>query len=312
MSLTLAGAALAAGALSAAAGVGSSISNAFTSSRWARKNLDFQKEQFRYQQYMNQLQMQREDSAYQRAVNDAQAAGLSPLAVSGGAVTGDLSSSAFSGVGNNAGQIDSSGITQGINNALGVFQAGLSREQQNNNNALTSSDVAYKFAQTQASNAQTAFLNKQSESISLDNAYKTATMQSRIDEQSAKVAQYGYLADEIQSRTDLNKEQKSKLTAEVKLLETQAETYGQYLSEQLESARLANQNQVIKNDIARLDRLFRNADWALYGVDKQMEYLSKNRGLFGKLGLGDVMASLNGARALNFRADTSWFSEYGK
>lgn len=312
MSLTLAGAALGAGALSSATGIGGALVNAYTSSKWARKNLNFQKQQFRYQQSMNQLQMQREDSAYQRAVNDAQAAGLSPLAVSGGAVTGDLSSTAFSGVGNNAGQIDTSAVSQGINNALGVYQAGLSREQQNNNNALASSDVAYKLAQTQASNAQTAFLNQQSESVSLDNAYKTATMQSRIDEQSAKVAQYDYLADEIRSRTDLNKEQKSKLTAEIGLLQTQAQTYGDYLSEQLESARLANQNQVIKNDVARLDRLFRNADWALYGVDKQMDYLSKNKGLFGKLGLGDVMASLNGARALNFRADTDWFSEYKK
>lgn len=45
-----------------------------------------------YQKQLNKLQMQREDTAYQRAVSDAMQAGLSPLAVSGtsGAASGAL------------------------------------------------------------------------------------------------------------------------------------------------------------------------------------------------------------------------------
>lgn len=310
MPLTLAGAALGAGAISGASSLAGSLINAYTSNKWASKNLAFQKNQFQYQKYLNELQMSREDTAFQRAVADARAAGLSPLAVSSGAVTGDLSSTAFSGVGNNAGQIDTGSISNALNSALGVYQAGLQREQQNNNNAATSADIAFKLAQSQASNAQTAFLNEQSKSISLDNAFKTATMQSRIDEQDAKTKQYGLLAQEIAARTDLTKSEKSKVLAEVGLLETQSKTYGDYLAEQLQSARLANASQTIKNDVLRLDRLFRNADWNLYNVDKQLDWSSRNKTLFGQI-FGDLQSiCANLQNAFSKRPDTSWFREY--
>lgn len=286
-------------------GLGSSLLNAATSSYWANKNLSFQNRQFDYQKQLNALQMEREDSAFQRAVSDARAAGLSPLAVSSGAVTGDLSSTQLSGVGNNAGQID---LSSAVSNALGVYRAGLEREQQNNNNAATSADVAFKLAQTQANNAQTAFLNKQSESVSLDNAFKTATMQSRIEEAAARADQYGLLAKEIAARTDLTNEQKRKYGVEIGLLETQSKSYADFLQASLDSARLANASQTIKNDTLRLDRLFRNADWNLYKVDKSLQY-SSNSSVFGKL-FGDIQRSISGFTFALSNPDTKWFSEY--
>lgn len=293
--------------ISGGAGLLSGLVNAATSSYWANKNLSFQQKQFDYQRELNALQMQREDSAFQRAVADARAAGLSPLAVSSGAVTGDLSSTQLSGVGNNAGQID---LSSAVNNALSVYQAGLQREQQNNNNAATSADVAFKLAQTQANNAQTAFLNQQSESVSLDNAFKTATMQSRIDEVAGRAGQYSLLAKEIAARTDLTREQKRKLGVEIGMLETQSKSYADYLQANLDAARLANASQVIKNDNLRLDRYFRNADWQLYKVDKTVDWHAKNKSLFGML-FGDLTNITAGLQnAFTSPADTSWFSEY--
>lgn len=59
-----------------------------TSKEIAEKNFNLQQEQFDYQKQLNELMMEREDTAYQRAVKDAQAAGLSALSVNGGASSG--------------------------------------------------------------------------------------------------------------------------------------------------------------------------------------------------------------------------------
>ncbi|AYQ58163.1 putative VP2 [Microviridae sp.] len=49
----------------------------------AEKNLAFQQQAFQYNKDLNTLQMQRQDTSYQRAVADAQKAGFSPLVASG-------------------------------------------------------------------------------------------------------------------------------------------------------------------------------------------------------------------------------------
>lgn len=304
--------ALISGGISAGTSLLGGLSNARQSERWAQRNLDLQKSQFEYQKQLNNLQMSREDSAYQRAVSDAKAAGLSPLAVSGGASAGAMSSTAFSGVGNNAGQVDYSGIQSGLSNALSVYNAGLQREQQNNNNAQSKADIAFKLAQTQASNAQTAFLNNQSEAVSLDNAFKTSTMASRVSEAEGKAKYYDFLFREIESRTDLNKAEKEKLTSELNLLKIQEKTYADYLQEQLNSAKLANAEQTIKNDNLRIDRLFKNAELSVWDIDKRMNWHDKNKSLFNMLGLGnlqDLGAQLEFARRK--QSDTAWFHEYG-
>lgn len=54
-----------------------------TSKEIAEKNFNLQQEQFDYQKQLNELLMEREDTAYQRAVKDAQAAGLSAQGIAG-------------------------------------------------------------------------------------------------------------------------------------------------------------------------------------------------------------------------------------
>ncbi len=49
----------------------------------AEKNLAFQQQAFQYNKDLNNMQMQRQDTSYQRAVADAQKAGFSPLVASG-------------------------------------------------------------------------------------------------------------------------------------------------------------------------------------------------------------------------------------
>lgn len=63
------------------------------------KNLQFQREQFDYQKTLNELQMEREDTAFQRQALDAQSVGINPMALAGGngAPSSALSSTSFSG-----------------------------------------------------------------------------------------------------------------------------------------------------------------------------------------------------------------------
>lgn len=71
----------------------------------AQMNYDLQKDQFSYQKELNDLQVQREDTAYTRAVQDLKSAGLSPLMLSSGASSAPLSSAS-------APQMDTSGVNQ--------------------------------------------------------------------------------------------------------------------------------------------------------------------------------------------------------
>ena len=54
----------------------------------AQQNLAMQQQQFEYQQQLNNLQMEREDTAWQRSVADMQKAGLSPLNASASQTSG--------------------------------------------------------------------------------------------------------------------------------------------------------------------------------------------------------------------------------
>ena len=52
--------------------------------RQGQENLQMQKEQMEYTKKLNEEIMRREDTAYQRKVNDLRKAGLSPLMIDGG------------------------------------------------------------------------------------------------------------------------------------------------------------------------------------------------------------------------------------
>lgn len=56
----------------------------------SNKNLNMQKEQYEYEKQLQQQVFEREDTAYQRAVNDARSAGLSALSVSSGSSAGEV------------------------------------------------------------------------------------------------------------------------------------------------------------------------------------------------------------------------------
>lgn len=87
--------------------------------RVADRNYQWQKTQWEYQKELNNLAMQREDTAYSRAVQDLKNAGLSPLMLSAGAGAQALSS----GV---APQYD----VNGVNTAYGAKQDALERRRQ--------------------------------------------------------------------------------------------------------------------------------------------------------------------------------------
>lgn len=303
---------------SSALGLGGSLFNAGVSADNAKKNLEFQREQFEYQKKLNELQMQREDTALQRGVNDARAAGLSPLAAAPSSAAA-MSSTGFSGTSTDAGTIDTSslsGLSSAANNALSAYQTiqqlGFQEQHQFNENASTSADIAFKLAQTDAANAQAALLNGQNEAVSIDNAFKSATLQDRIDTIMYQARQAEKIVSEIESRTDLNKEQKNKLVQEVKQLGIQNESYADYLKYNLESMKLANENMRYKNDISKLDRLFKNADWNLYQVDKTLSWLSQNKTVLGSA-YSDLVRSFAGIKnSFSKPASTDWFWENRK
>lgn len=97
-----------AAAVGAAASIGSAIYNMYSQKKNNDRVEDFTREQFDYNRQLNNQLMQREDTAYQRAVSDARAAGLSPLTVAGtgGAGSGGTVSQSNLSLGTQAPQIE--------------------------------------------------------------------------------------------------------------------------------------------------------------------------------------------------------------
>lgn len=98
----------------------------------ASMNFDLSQRQFEYQKQLNQLQMDREDTAFQRQVADLKAAGLSPLMVAGsGATSAPLTSA-------QAPQMDISGINQALSNYVGSYNDIFNRRLQRQTFAMQS------------------------------------------------------------------------------------------------------------------------------------------------------------------------------
>ena len=71
----------------------------------AEKNLAQQQKEFEYQQKLNEMTMQREDTAIQRQVEDYEAAGLNKLLAAGGSGSSASSLSTYSSAGADANQV---------------------------------------------------------------------------------------------------------------------------------------------------------------------------------------------------------------
>lgn len=97
-----------------------------TSKEIAEKNFNLQQEQFDYQKLLNQTMMDREDTAYQRAVEDAHKAGLSGLSVSSGASSALGSNSPAPQINDYA----SDNFSKGMNllNAITQFQNNITQQ----------------------------------------------------------------------------------------------------------------------------------------------------------------------------------------
>lgn len=95
-------------AITAAGAIGSAIGNGISTYKNNMKQEAWTREQFDYNKQLNKQIMEREDTAYQRAVADAKAAGLSPLTVAGtgGAGAGGSVSQSNLGMNTEAYQIE--------------------------------------------------------------------------------------------------------------------------------------------------------------------------------------------------------------
>lgn len=97
----------------------------------AQQNFELSQQQFDYQKELNELTMQREDTAFQRQVADLKAAGLSPLNIAGGSPATPLTSA-------NAPQFDMSGINQAFQGMIGAYNDSFNRKMATQQFALQS------------------------------------------------------------------------------------------------------------------------------------------------------------------------------
>lgn len=129
------------------------------------ENLNLQKEQFEYQKELNNLTMQREDTAMQRQVADLKAAGLSPLMLQGGASANPLTSAT-------APQRDVSGINQAIGNFIGAYNDSYNRKMMRNQFNLQSMvSTAEAYTKLSELSLQKKKANFENAILSLDYKY---------------------------------------------------------------------------------------------------------------------------------------------
>lgn len=126
-------------------------------------NMAFQREQFEYQKQMNQLQMNREDTAITRAMEDYQTNGINKLlAIGNPADTGSYSSTSMSGVEGNPQNLlgelaeQANGI---MNNALKWTQEIKNIQQTQKQNQLIDEEIMNQSYKRENMESQT-FLNK--------------------------------------------------------------------------------------------------------------------------------------------------------
>lgn len=249
-------------------------------------NYKQQSEAFEYQKKLNAIQMQREDTAFQRGVRDARAAGLSPLAVTGGAPTSALTAGS-------APQVSGSGVSASFDPLSYKMQ----REQQDNNNSVAASQVA-------KNNADAASAQQDSISKLVSNKYLESDIQSKISERLAniqvKVGEYENLLKD----KDLKDSQKLKYEQEIENLKEQARKYKQEVSEskqrvenykvEYEGIQLQNYEKQLKNT-----SLFRDLVAAAENYMAPDEYFKVNSSKWAPLFVAGRQFTRVGAHAFD-------------
>lgn len=112
--------------IGAGVALGSMAVNAYSQYKTNKANESAQQSNLDYQKSVQQTTWNREDTAYQRAVSDAQKSGLSPLAVSGGSTSGAVVST--TPVTRQAMNIDASQVAQ---SAQAIAQQKIQQKQLN-------------------------------------------------------------------------------------------------------------------------------------------------------------------------------------
>lgn len=154
------------GLISAGSAIASGIGSWKTSQEEKRRyqtNMNLQREQFEYQKQLNQLQMNREDTAVTRAMEDYQRNGINKLlAIGNPADTGSYSSTSMSGVEGNPQNFlgDLAEQANGVmNNALSWAQEIQNIQQTQKQNQLIDEEIMNQSYKRENMESQT-FLNK--------------------------------------------------------------------------------------------------------------------------------------------------------
>lgn len=185
-----------AAAVGAAASIGSAIYNMYSQKKNNDKVEDFTREQYDYNKQLNETIMAREDTAYQRAVADAQAAGLSPLvtAGTGGAGSGGTVSQSNLSMNTQAPQIEPNTFMDAMRS---LEQESMQNRQIDAQNKSQDKQIGFETMKLQTQlDAQNEMLDKQLEAASQTQDKELADRQAARIEQSRQFnSQLNFLID---------------------------------------------------------------------------------------------------------------------
>lgn len=181
-----------AGALAPIVSAGTSLIGSLVQTKhndhWNQKNLDFQKDQFQYQQYLNNNQTQIQAA-------DAQKAGINPLAMNGGSLTAGNYSNQSSPMDNPL-----SGVSSAILDYMNMRnqkQMNEATNEANSANVQKELDTQYKI--------ESEKLAQQNYQFEMDYILKNRGMTVEEREQARKEAYDRYLASRDSARLDEDK-----------------------------------------------------------------------------------------------------------
>lgn len=153
-------------------GIGSNIVNASV----ANKNLAFERENFEYQKELQNKIFDREDTAYQRTVNDMRSAGLNPLTIKG---TNSAGSAIQTTAPQNKYVVDPISFNSAMNTISGISSVIADNKQKKAQTDLINSQ---KTGQDIANNTATEIALKEIEKLQAEiNSIRENTQGSRLD-----------------------------------------------------------------------------------------------------------------------------------